>query len=59
MKDGLVFCAPLRRIPDGETETRHRWIYWQRDMLLSHPDMEINLEAKPLALYQWDWHADL
>ena len=44
----------LRRIPDGETGERHRWIYWQREMLLSHPDMEIDPEAKPLPLYQWD-----
>ena len=44
----------LRRIPDGETGERHRWIYWQREMLLNHPDMELDLEAAPLALYQWD-----
>ena len=44
----------LKRIPDGETGIRHRWIYWQREMLLNHPDMELDPEAAPLALYQWD-----
>ena len=44
----------LRRIPDGETGERHRWIYWQREMLLSHPDMELDPHATPLTLRQWD-----
>ncbi|CUS51932.1 hypothetical protein MGWOODY_XGa271 [hydrothermal vent metagenome] len=44
----------LRRIPDGETGERHRWIYWQREMLLSHPDMELDPDATPLTLRQWD-----
>lgn len=44
----------LQRLPDGETGERHRWIYWQRDMLLGHPDMELDPDAEPLALYQWD-----
>jgi len=44
----------LRRIPDGETGERHRWIYWQREMLLSHLNMEPDPDATPLALYQWD-----
>jgi hypothetical protein len=44
----------LRRIPDGETGERHRWIYWQREMLLRHPDMEIDPDADPLAIVQWD-----
>ena len=35
----------LKRIPDGETGVRHRWIYWQREMLLNHPDMELDPEA--------------
>ena len=39
----------LRRIPDGETGERHRWIYWQREMLLSHPDMEIDPEFEDLS----------
>ena len=44
----------LHRIPDGETGERHRWIYWQREMLLSHLNMELDPDATPLALYQWD-----
>jgi hypothetical protein len=44
----------LRRIPDGETGERHRWIYWQREMLLSHLSMGLDPDATPLALYQWD-----
>lgn len=44
----------LKRIPDGETGERGRWIYWQRDMLLNHPDMELDPEAPPLVITQWD-----
>ena len=44
----------LKRVPDGETGKRYHWIYWQRQMLLDHPDMEIDPEAEPLMLYQWD-----
>lgn len=44
----------LKRIPDGETGERHRWIYWQREMLLRHPDMELDPDAEPLRLTQWD-----
>ncbi len=44
----------LKRVPDGETGERHRWIYWQREMLLRHPALELAPEAEPLALHQWD-----
>lgn len=44
----------LKRIPDGETGERGRWIWWQRQMLLSHPDMELDSAARPLRLTQWD-----
>ncbi len=44
----------LTRLPDGETGERHRWIYWQREMLLRHPDMELDPDAEPLVLHQWD-----
>jgi hypothetical protein len=44
----------LRRIPDGETGARHRWIYWQYEMLTKHPDMEIDPTIEPMPLYQWD-----
>jgi hypothetical protein len=44
----------LRRIPDGETGPRHRWIYWQYEMLTRHPDMEIDPTIAPMPLHQWD-----
>lgn len=44
----------LKRIPDGETGARYHWIYWQRKMLLDHPDMEIDPDADPLMICQWD-----
>jgi len=30
----------LRRLPDGETGERRRWIWFQRAMLESHPAIE-------------------
>ena len=51
-------CAELgqhmRRIPDGETGERIRWIWFQRDMLWNHPDMEEDPDAGLYAVYQWD-----
>ena len=44
----------LRRLPDGETGERIRWIWFQREMLLNHPDMEIDPDAGLFAVYQWD-----
>ncbi|MDH3680310.1 MAG: hypothetical protein OEV40_10230, partial [Acidimicrobiia bacterium] len=44
----------LTRLPDGETGERHRWIYWQREMLLRHPDLELDPNAEPLAIHEWD-----
>lgn len=44
----------LKRIPDGETGKRHRWIFWQQQMLLDHPAMQIDKDAETLKLYQWD-----
>ena len=44
----------LCRIPDGETGERARWIYFQREMLLEHPYMEIDPTVPELELYQWD-----
>ena len=51
-------CAELgqhmRRIPDGETGERIRWIWFQRDMLWNHPGMEEDPDAGLYAVYQWD-----
>ena len=44
----------LRRIPDGETGERIRWIWFQREMLWNHPDMEEDPDAGLYAVYQWD-----
>ena len=44
----------LARIPDGETGDRHRWIWWQREMLLHHPAMELDPVTPPFELRQWD-----
>ena len=46
--------AHLRRIPDGETGERIRWIWFQRDMLWNHPDLEEDPDAGLYAVYQWD-----
>jgi hypothetical protein len=44
----------LRRIPDGETGERRRWIFFQNTMLRRHPDMEEDPTVPPFALRQWD-----
>lgn len=44
----------LRRIPDGETGERIRWIWFQREMLMNHPDLEIDPDAGLFYVYQWD-----
>ena len=44
----------VRRISDGETGRRGRWIWFQREMLEQHPAMEPDPDEPPYALYQWD-----
>ena len=44
----------LARIPDGETGNRNRWIWWQREMLLHHPAMELDPDTPPFEVRQWD-----
>jgi hypothetical protein len=44
----------LRRMPDGETGERSRWIYFQGQMLRAHPDMEIDPTVPPFPFVQWD-----
>ena len=46
--------SSTRRIPDGETGDRIRWIWFQRAMLESHPDMEIDTDVEPFRVFQWD-----
>ena len=44
----------LRRIPDGETGKRGRWVLFQREMLLDHPAMELDPDVPPFRFVQWD-----
>lgn len=44
----------LRRIPDGETGNRWRWIFWQREMLVNHPAMEDDPDTETFKVVQWD-----
>jgi methionine synthase II (cobalamin-independent) len=44
----------LRRLPDGETGERRRWIWFQRQMLERHPDIEIDPTVPLFTLRQWD-----
>ena len=46
--------SSIKRIPDGETGDRSRWIWFQRNMLENHPDMEIDSSVEPFRLHQWD-----
>ena len=46
--------SSVRRIPDGETGDRSRWIWFQRAMLGSHPDMEVDTDIEPFQVVQWD-----
>ena len=42
------------RLPDGETAERSRFIYFQRQMLESHPDIEIDPTVPEFEMRQWD-----
>ncbi|MBL0897295.1 MAG: hypothetical protein IBJ17_01170 [Reyranella sp.] len=44
----------LKRIPDGETGERSRWVYFQRQMLVDHPAMELDPTVPPYKFVQWD-----
>ena len=44
----------LGRMPDGETGERSRWVYFQRQILLDHPAMEIDPTVPPYKFVQWD-----
>jgi hypothetical protein len=49
-----VLGPHLRRLPDGETGERRRWIWFQRQMLERHPAMEADPTVPLFALRQWD-----
>jgi hypothetical protein len=44
----------LRRLPDGETGERRRWIFFQSVMLARHPAMEPDPTVARFPLRQWD-----
>jgi hypothetical protein len=44
----------LRRIPDGETGERIKWIVFQQRMLSEHPAMEVDPTQPPLPVRQGD-----
>ena len=44
----------LRRMPDGETGERLKWIVFQQKMLTSHPAMEVDPDQPPLPVKQSD-----
>lgn len=44
----------LRRIPDGETGERARWIVFQQRLLQQHPAMEVDPTQPPLPVRQSD-----
>jgi hypothetical protein len=44
----------LGRMPDGETGERSRWVYFQRQMLLDHPAMEVDPTVPPYKFIQWN-----
>lgn len=46
--------AFLRRIPDGETGERARWIRFQQTMLEGHPAIEVDASEPPLPVLQSD-----
>ena len=51
---GSRLGAHLRRIPDGETGERARWIFWQRARVEAHPAMEVATDEDKARIHQWD-----
>ena len=41
-----AFGPHVRRVPDGETGIRTRWISFQRDMLMAHPAVTLDPEGR-------------
>lgn len=44
----------ISRIPDGETGKRSRWIFFQREMLMEHPDIEVDPTVGDLEIREWN-----
>ena len=44
----------ISRIPDGETGNRSRWIAFQREILIEHPDIEVDPTVPELEIREWN-----
>ena len=53
-KIGSDMASCVRRIPDGETGRRRRWISFIKDILLDHPDMEVDPTVPVFQFIQFD-----
>lgn len=53
-KLGTEMGSHVRRIPDGETGRRRMWISFVKDILLQHPDMEVDPDAAVFQFVQFD-----
>ncbi len=53
-KVGTDMAGHVRRIPDGETGRRRRWISFIKDILVDHPDMETDPTVPVFQFIQFD-----
>jgi hypothetical protein len=53
-KIGSDMAGCVHRIPDGETGRRRRWISFIKDILLEHPDMEVDPTVPVFQFIQFD-----
>tara|TARA_R110002110_G_scaffold400568_1_gene617099 strand:+ start:330 stop:1376 length:1047 start_codon:yes stop_codon:yes gene_type:complete len=53
-KLGTEMGSHVRRIPDGETGRRRMWISFVKDILLQHPDMEVDPDVPVFQFIQFD-----
>jgi hypothetical protein len=53
-KLGKEMGSYVHRIPDGETGRRRRWISFIKDILLEHPDMEVDPTVPVFQFIQFD-----
>jgi len=56
-----VFCSVcgsigdhIKRLPDGETGERSKWIFYQHQMLTNHPAIEPDTSIPKFQFKQWD-----
>ena len=51
---GKTLGGQMRRIPDGETGRRTRWVSFINDQLKEHPDLEVDPTIPTFVFKQWD-----